>query len=312
MDKVFSQIKKSLIKSELKNKCILVAISGGVDSTVLLYALNYFKQSFKLKLRAIYIHHGDSTEKSVKKFRDKSEVFLRNLCRKYRIPFFAVMAADRLTSEDEFRDFRYSELFKHAKLNECEVIAVAHHEDDLLETRLIRLIRGVSTGGLESMSEFKDKIWRPFLPLSRKEILDFANLKKINFLNDPTNKNKKYFRNWIRNKWLPELESYRPGSLRSLSRSLENLSVKKSLKISNLLSEQGISRVELISKSRSVQRQILVEFLKKKKIKNYTSSQIDEILKRIDSSKKELKFRVVRCDWTVDTKHINCRAIVNE
>jgi len=163
------------------------------------------------------------------------------------------------------------------------------------------------------MTEFNGEIFRPILSWSREEIENYAEKYEVDFVKDPSNKDQKYLRNWIRNKWLKDLEEYRPGAKSSLTRSLENISQfldaqKNSLNgcdISDTIDKNGILRHKLISLNKLDQRRVFASYLNKMNVKNYSHSQIDEILKRLDSSKKELTFHVMGCDWSVDTEHIS-------
>jgi tRNA(Ile)-lysidine synthase len=162
-------------------------------------------------------------------------------------------------------------------------------------------------------------IFRPLLTWTRSEIENYIKEYELDFVKDPSNADKKYMRNWIRNSWLMDLEKYRPGAKSSLMRSLENISavLESGLKdsscgFSDTIDKKGIVRSKLISMNKLDQRRVFAFYLNIMKIMNYSHSQIDEILKRLDSSKKELTFRVMGCDWRVDTEHIYIDQIIEQ
>lgn len=277
-----------------------------MDSIALAHALWSMRARFKLDLAIAYVHHGVTKNKKQNEFRNKAEKLVKKTAQAMDVPFFSIRPHGSGTSESEMREARYKGLQELSHREGFDVIAVGHHRDDLLESRIIRLIRGVGEQGLMAMSELSSGIYRPFLNLDRAKLEEYVVHLKLEYVEDPSNRDNVYLRNWIRNVWLPELENYRPGSKGSLSVSLENLSVKAPLDPAGLVTEEGISRSNLLGLPKSEQRRVVAHYLRKKNVKNYTSSQIDEILKRLDTSQKALTFRVVGLDWTVDTRHIRC------
>lgn len=306
--------KQLLDKHNLENKRLLLGVSGGVDSVVLFHHLLKVSEKTPLKIAVCYVHHGISDDEKQNKYRDRAFSFVKRLAEENHIQFFSndpVIPKAKAKSSDEeyFRNLRNDLFAKIMSENKIEVLVKAHNRDDLLETRLIRLVRGVGEQGFESMTEFNGEIFRPLLTWSREEIENYAAKYEIDFVKDPSNKDQKYFRNWIRNKWLKDLEEYRPGAKSSLTRSLENISqllnTQNTCDISDTIDKNGILRHKLISLNKLDQRRVFASYLNKMKIKNYSHSQIDEILKRLDSSKKALTFHVMGCDWSVDTEHIS-------
>lgn len=180
---------------------------------------------------------------------------------------------------------------------------MAHHAEDLLETRLIRLVRGVGQQGLRAMSILARHRFRPFLEVSREELKKYAEGRGLKWLEDPSNWDTRYFRNWIRNEWLPSLEKFRAGSAQSLMRSLNNLAVRaNSLKMP--ISEKGIDRNRLLALDKPDQMRVLARYMILKGIKSYRRGQIQEILKRLDTSRTEFRFTCAKQEWHVDAEHI--------
>lgn len=293
----------------LEGKKLLLGVSGGLDSVVLFHHLLKLSDKLDLKISVSYVHHGISSDEKQNKYRDRTFSFVKRLAEENQIPFFTNEPKKSKSSNEEyFRDLRNNFFDKVMSENKIDILVKAHNRDDLLETRLIRLVRGVGDQGFSSMSEMDSNIFRPLISWTREEIEKYSKKFEIDFVNDPSNKDKKYFRNWIRHEWLSSLEKYRPGAKSSLMRSLDNIAEaiqsRSSCDFSDTIDHKGILRKKLILMDRLDQRRVFALYLNKMNIKNYSHSQIDEVLKRLDSSKKALTFHVMGCDWSVDTEHI--------
>lgn len=304
---------KLLLTHNFENKKLLLGVSGGVDSVVLFHHLSKFSKKFpEMKLFVAYVHHGLTADEKQSKYRDRAFSFVKRLAEENQIPFFTNEPKKSKSSDEEhFRDLRNDFFAKILKENNLDILVKAHNRDDLLETRLIRMVRGVGEQGFQSMSEVDGNIFRPLLSWTRADIEKYAKKFEVDHVNDPSNKDEKYLRNWIRNSWLVDLEKYRPGAKSSLMRSLENISQtlqssvnKPNCDFSTTIDKKGILRHKLLTMDKLDQRRVLAFYLNKMQVKNYSHSQIDEIIKRLDSSKKALTFHVMGCDWSVDTKHI--------
>ena len=221
---LFHETLKSFKKLSIQHKKMIVGVSGGLDSMVLMRLLQELSSVCKLEFLISYIHHGLANDKKTQDYRDKAYKLISQTCEKNNFLFFSSKSKKRLKSEEAFRNFRHREFKKLLKQEKADLIVLAHNQNDLLETRLINLIRGSGRQGLNSMKFYQAPYLRPLLNFSREEIKKYCKTCKLNFLEDPSNKDNSYLRNWIRNKWLKDLEKKRSGSLKSLARSLELLS----------------------------------------------------------------------------------------
>src|SRR6476620_6435224 len=132
---------------------ILVAVSGGRDSVALLNLLFALKTRLKFELAVAHVHHGHSTDKAVASYRIKTASFVKRLASNYNLEFHLIQHdGPELKSEADFRKVREALLESCRKRSESDWLAFAHHSDDLLETRLIRLIRGTGAQGLQAMN----------------------------------------------------------------------------------------------------------------------------------------------------------------
>jgi tRNA(Ile)-lysidine synthase len=301
----------------LESSNFLVALSGGCDSVALLHLLNQVVPSGALF--GAYVHHGRTSLKSSREldqYREHAAKFNKTLCEKYKIPFIVLKVKPKDQSEAELRRCRYEVLRAHMNKNKIRVLALGHHKDDLLETRLIRLIRGVSAEGLESMQVYQESLFRPFLDQSKGDLIKYLKSVNQDFLEDPSNTSENYLRNWIRNVWLPPLEEKRPGSLKSLSRSLDVIAESLQLKMKPqertlleknerfLEGQQGISRPFFLSLTPSEKLQMLAQYMISRQKYEFSQSHLNEIKKNLDKSQKELKFRSAHCDWICDARRI--------
>ncbi len=296
---------------KLSEQHFLLAVSGGRDSIVLLYVFAEIQKVKNIKVTAAHIFHGPSTDSKQLAFRNDAQDFVKDLCQKLEIPFLTNLensAWPNTQSEESLRFFRREWLLKFKEETGAELIVQAHHEIDLLETRLIRLIRGTGSLGIFSMGEKSGFWFRPFLLSHPKEIAEYSNKHKVKWVEDPSNKNSNYLRNWLRHDWLPQLEVKRPGSTVSLARSLELLSNDisetkegSSLKVSD---GKGIERMYLRQLGTPAQRKIVAAYMQQSGLKNYRLKQVDEVIKRLNTEQKKFEFKLASHLWRVDKNHI--------
>lgn len=184
----------------------VVAVSGGVDSVVLLDCLNKNK---KLDLIIAHFDHG-IREDSV-----KDRKFVEGLAKKYDLVFeFEGEELGADASEELARTRRYKFLESVMKSYKAKAIVTAHHKDDVLETAIFNLLRGTGRSGLSSLKT-TDKIIRPLLQYKKSELLDYACKNNLQWLEDPTNKSLKYTRNKIR-KFLAEVPTGKKQKLEEI------------------------------------------------------------------------------------------------
>jgi tRNA(Ile)-lysidine synthetase-like protein len=182
----------------VKDGKYVVAVSGGVDSVVLLDLLT--KNKSKLDLIVAHFDHGIRTDSI------KDRILVENLAAKYDLPFyFAEGKLGSDTSEENARVFRYSFLKTVVKDNKADGLITAHHQDDQIETAIINIIRGTGRRGLSSI--INSKVLRPLLGTSKKYIIAYALKNKLVWNEDSTNSDPKYLRNYIRLSVMPKLKS---------------------------------------------------------------------------------------------------------
>ena len=195
--------------SKYNIKKILLAYSGGVDSSVLLDCLHKISLDGSIKIRTMHINHGISTQAII------FEKHCSDVTNKLNITHESITVEIDSSSniEEQCRNKRYEWLSKSCQLD--EVIFTAHHEQDQVETFLLRLIRGSGARGLSSMkteSKCNEKLlYRPFLQTPKNMINEYCEDNLISFVEDKTNQDSIFDRNFLRNNIIPMIESRWPS-----------------------------------------------------------------------------------------------------
>ena len=174
----------------------IVAVSGGVDSVVLLHMLNEHKYD---NLVVAHINHG------IRKESYKDEELVKDLAIKYNYPFKVIkLNLGEDTNETMARLERYNSLIKIQKEYSAQAIITAHHQDDVIETCFINIIRGTGRSGVSSLQSTKYKI-RPLLHVPKKDIYNYAKNNNLQWNEDITNQDLTILRNKLRHKVLPKI-----------------------------------------------------------------------------------------------------------
>ena len=196
-------------------KKLIVGFSGGLDSTVLLHAL-YSQSSLRNKLLAVHINHGISPNALF--WQSHCEAF----CTQAVIPFISeTIEFDRSANiEEGARNARY-EVF-NSLLKDKDCLLLGHHMDDQAETVLLQLFRGAGVDGLAAMMESgsfgSGVLARPLLTCSRKQLEQYAAYYELTWIEDESNQDEHYSRNFIRQKIMPSLAAKWPGVVGNIAR----------------------------------------------------------------------------------------------
>ena len=187
---------------------VLLGVSGGADSTCLLYVLNDLKEKFDLKLLVVHVNHGIRGEEA-----DRDAMHVKKMCEKLNVPFRlkeidvpSISKETGKSEEEAGRDARYATFFEIAKEINADKIAVAHNLNDNSETILFNLFRGTGIKGLMGIPVKREKIVRPLLCCTRKEIEEYLKTKGIEYQNDSTNSDTEYSRNKLRLDVIPYIK----------------------------------------------------------------------------------------------------------
>ncbi len=282
-----------------KIKSMTVALSGGVDSVVLLHLLHSLQKKHHFILKASHVHHGLSENA------DKWVKFCEKLCRKLSVPldihYIQLPKKKSLGIEGEARQLRYKKLFQ----SKSDLVVLAHHADDQAETFLLQLIRGAGVKGLSSMAHFDDtkKLWRPLLKVSRSDIESYAKQHKLKWIEDESNLNIDFDRNFIRSKVLPILKNRFSHIIKVISRSSSHLAEAQ-----NLLDDLAKLDLKSYLKSIKYKHKLQVKTLNKlshSRAKNAlrywlemndqlmpSKDLLDELLRQVLTAKKDAELKI--------------------
>jgi tRNA(Ile)-lysidine synthase len=198
---------------------IVLAFSGGLDSSVLLHLLVQCQLTIPFHLSAIHVHHGLSPNA------DAWARFCETTCANYHVPFelrrINFKKSTGLGIEAAAREARY-ELLDNAS---ADWICLAHHENDQAETLLLQLARGAGVKGLSAMATIdkQQKRLRPLIASARQALEEYANQHQLQWVNDESNHSLDYDRNFMRHQVLPVLQSRYPSIYKTISRSASHM-----------------------------------------------------------------------------------------
>lgn len=242
---MIQSIAENLNKENIKNETkLLCAVSGGIDSTVMLFVLkslayeNCIVAHCNFKLRA--------------KDSDEDEKFVENMAKYFNYNFISksfntelYAKKNNISIQMAARELRFNWFYELADNYNIDYICLAHNSDDQCETLLTNLIRGTGIRGLCAMSFLKDKLLRPLIYTSREEIQNYADSNLINYRIDKTNQKTKYSRNKIRHKIIPLMEIINPNAKNNINNTIKYLSDTEKI-YNNYITEfrnNNISRV---------------------------------------------------------------------
>ncbi len=209
-----------------KAKC-LVAVSGGMDSMVLLHLM----QQLQLNIAVVHCNFKLRGEES-----DGDEDFVMNYCKLHSIPFFCQrfdtqqFASDhKLSIQVAARQLRYNWFFEVLEVQKFHFVATAHHLDDQLETWMINFLRGTGLNGLTGIPLQNDTVLRPLLSFSRNQIEAHAQDHGVLWRDDSSNASDNYLRNKIRHHVIPTLKELNPNLLTTFEKTIANLDQAQSM-----------------------------------------------------------------------------------
>ena len=222
---------------------LVMGFSGGLDSTVLLHALAALPATRMQGLRALHVHHGLHADA------DAWAMHCEHICAALDIPLRVlrvVVVANGDGPEADARAARYA-AFRDAIVGD-EILALAQHRDDQAETVLLRLLRGAGGDGLSAMRSVSKRdglnLWRPLLDISRDDIRAYADAHALRWIEDPSNTDTRFERNFLRLRVLPQLRERWPQAAASLARSAVLLAEQ-----AELLHEEAARRLAMMRSS---------------------------------------------------------------
>jgi len=220
MNELVTFVEQSFLKQKLrKNSHLLVGMSGGIDSIVLGHALSQLRTLYPFELTFIYVDHQLHPES--KKWATTVKRLAKKLSTEFIYEKVKIDKDLKLGTEGAARKYRYQAFQKHQQ----DILVLAQHEDDQLETLLLQLARGAGSKGLSCMPEYHEnlKIWRPLLGVSKNVINGYQQEHKLKFIEDSSNQDNKYDRNYLRNKVIPLIKKRFPQFATTSGRSVKHI-----------------------------------------------------------------------------------------
>ncbi|MDR2018463.1 MAG: tRNA lysidine(34) synthetase TilS [Syntrophobacterales bacterium] len=221
------KVKKIIEKEKLiePGERVLVGLSGGIDSTVMLYLLFRISEDLSFDLGVAHINHLLRGEES-----ERDEEFVRNLaeslslaCHVGRIDVKREAGEAGKSLQHAGRDARYGFFRETAAEQGYQKIAVAHTLDDQVETFVMRMLKGTGLRGLSAIPVKRDNIVRPLLTATRAQIEEYGRMYNVSFVHDSSNEKTVYERNFVRKRIIPLMEELNPAFREKVSFLLNDL-----------------------------------------------------------------------------------------
>ena len=217
-------MKIDLSKIVSKKQTVAVAVSGGSDSMALLHFMSANAKKYGIKVIALNVEHGIRGQASL-----SDTEFVKSYCRSRGIElltysFDAVKKAKtcKMSVEQAARVLRYECFFKAIDEGKCDKVATAHHRRDNVESVLLNLFRGTGLKGVAGINaNYEDKIIRPFLTVTKEEIIEYMTENSVPYITDETNFSDDYTRNYIRLNVLPKIRDAFPEAEKCIARFAE-------------------------------------------------------------------------------------------
>ncbi len=284
---------------------ILIGLSGGMDSVALLHILHQLSPRFCWHISALHVHHGISPHA------DAWADFCTQLCTKYQIPLH-IERVDIVPLREHGIEAAARKL-RHAAFaaQSCDYVALAHHADDQVETLLLQLLRGAGVRGASAMPLLARRdnlpdLLRPLLRHSRQEILAYANAQQLQWIEDESNADHRYPRNFLRHRVLPVLEEKFPAYRDTLVRSTEHFAEAGELldelaaqDASNATHSDTLSVVALTALSAARGKNLLRYFLRSMGAPLPQTVQLDDMLRQLCNARDDASVCVSYGDWQV-------------
>lgn len=275
------------MKVKLPSGKYVVAVSGGVDSMVLLDMLSKMPD---IGLVVAHFDHGIREDSA------KDTLFVAKAAGQYGLDFVATDAnLGSKSSEVQARAARYEFLENVKKTRSAKAIITAHHQDDLLETAIINLLRGTGRRGLTSIADNQDII-RPLLGVTKTELIKYAKQYKIRWREDMTNQDTKFLRNYVRKNIIPKLSKRQRqiflSNIDNISR-LNPMLEKEIAKISQTLdNDSQIDRQKFTGLPPEVANEVLMYILRQKGLREFNKKTINRLSLAIKTAKPGTKHNI--------------------
>jgi tRNA(Ile)-lysidine synthase len=262
----------------------VLAVSGGVDSMVL---LDLLAKRSGIELVVAHFDHGirqDSAE-------DKKLV--EAVAGKHHVPF--VCLAGKLgskTGEAKAREARYGFLRQVMKNERAQAIITAHHQDDVIETTILNMLRGTGRKGISSLKN-QDVILRPLLNVPKKELIKYAKNNNLKWHEDSTNRDTAYLRNYVRHNIVPKLDEKSKNKLLQIVNDMQSTNKElDTLLVKHL--QKDLNRQWFASLPHDTAREFMAEWLRQNGIRDFDRPAIERLVISAKTARAGSKFPILK------------------
>jgi tRNA(Ile)-lysidine synthase len=295
---------ESQVIQNIKPGKYIIAVSGGIDSVVLLDVMSRIDG---VELVIAHFNHG------IRDDSDLDQTLVSQLANNYGLTFETQsVILGKNASESIARKARYDFLKSVMSKNKADGIITAHHLDDLIETAAINLLRGTNRKGLTSLKS--TEIIRPLLGISKKQIKQYAETKKLRWREDSTNTDTKYKRNLIRAELLKNTDNLAVekfvNEISTISETNKNIEVELA-KLFNLISKDNkLIKLEFIKLPHKLAIEIVAYWLTKNNILNYDSKMLNSLVIAAKSHDKGSIFSINKTAYLLnEAKYLTIKTI---
>ncbi len=281
-----------------------VAVSGGIDSVALLHLLHEHSQTHRqLHLVVAHLDHGMRPDS------DEDRRFVQALAHSYGLPF----EHERINlgpgaSEAVAREARYQFLYHTKQKVHADAIFTAHHQDDLIETAIINLIRGSGRRGLTSLAN-RPSLLRPLLAVPKTELQAYAQTHNLSWREDSTNQDDTYLRNYIRHHIVPRFSVTDRRHLLIIINNLTSVNQALDELLTKQLKEQTtpgtVTRLWFNNLPHAVAKEVLAAWLRDQSVANFDKKTLEQLVIAAKTGRPGRRYPI-KGKWNlkVETTHL--------
>jgi tRNA(Ile)-lysidine synthase len=269
----------------------VIGVSGGVDSRVLLDVLHDQNQAeHRWKLVVAHLDHG------IRPDSQEDRQFVQDLARQYGLPFvYNIVSLGSDASEALAREERYKFLNNTREASDAEAVITAHHQDDLLETAIINIMRGSGRKGLTALKN-RPGLLRPLLKVPKSELLGYAKARGLKWREDSTNKDDTYLRNYVRHHMLTRFDDQARAQFLANIDQLQDLNASVDAMLVEQLKLQDkpgtITRLWFNNLPHIVAKETIAAWLRANNLKDFSSKTLERLVVNAKSGHPGQRFPV--------------------
>jgi tRNA(Ile)-lysidine synthase len=255
----------------------VIAVSGGVDSIVLLDLVHKHAMSnSNWNLIVAHLDHG------IRHNSNDDRIFVQAIADNLGVPFvYEAINLGEHASEDDARTERYRFLRQVMRASNAAGLMTAHHQDDVIETAIINLVRGTGRKGVTALNS-QPEITRPLIDIPKADLIAYAKDQGLVWREDSTNSDDTYLRNYIRHQIVPRFNAEKRAQLLSIITDLRSNNEDLDMLLNAQLAEHGqagtINRTWFNSLPHSVAKEVLAAWLRLSNIRSFSSKNLEQMV----------------------------------